>query len=157
MQTNKWICLKPRCVSCGFFSGFCGILVLGIMIWRRLRAEGQSRSWECREGSVCALCGPNGTVGSVGTAGWAGGWGVFAAFIALCWLEVGTVTSAYPGVSSHRGKPAVLHTVRTQSLCGPLGSAVSGNKQRCAVRRMGLIIGVGQESVLFRCGSKEML
>lgn len=36
MQTNKWICLKTRCVSCGFFSGFCGILVLGIMTWRPL-------------------------------------------------------------------------------------------------------------------------
>lgn len=38
-----------------------------------------------------------------------------------------------------------------------LGSAVSGNKQRCAVRWMGLIKGAGQATVLCGFGSKEML
>lgn len=54
MQTNKWICLKTRCVSCGFFSGFCGILVLGIMILEAVMgAEGQNRRAKVENEAWC--------------------------------------------------------------------------------------------------------
>lgn len=57
MQTNKWICLKTRCVSCGFFGGFCGISVLGIMILEAVMgAEGQNRGEKVEnEGWCCSV------------------------------------------------------------------------------------------------------
>lgn len=61
-QTNKWICLRTRCVSCGFSSGFSGILVLGIMILEAVAGgEGQNRRVKVEAWCCSILTAPEGT------------------------------------------------------------------------------------------------
>lgn len=81
-QTNKWICLRTRCVSCGFSSGFSGILVLGIMILEAVTGgEGQNRrvkvgAWCCS--ILTAFVGGAGSRGNPFVLFWLCRW-------SICW------------------------------------------------------------------------